>query len=102
MMVVGSLLEMTSRSKNKNAPNQPSSRNRFEMVVDTALLPEPARPCIQRTFCSLDGHFTQSSINDSTSNRVPIRHSVRLQASISAGANLCSTDRAIIYPDHSW
>jgi hypothetical protein len=88
MTVVGSLLSMTSRSKNKNAPSCPESLNMLAIVVVKVLLPDPASPWIHSIFCSLLVLFAHSTTNLRISFLVFGRHSVRLEGSMLAGCSL--------------
>jgi hypothetical protein len=88
MTIVGLLLLVTSRSKNRNPPSCPASLKVLVIIVDKALLPDPARPWIHSILCSPLASFAQSTTKFKISVLVFGRYPVRIDASIVTGSIL--------------
>jgi hypothetical protein len=62
MTIIGLLLSATLWSKKRKAPIHSESLKLLVIIVDMALLPDPARSCSHSIRCSLPASFTQAVI----------------------------------------
>ena len=97
--IVGLLLSVTSRSKNRNAPSCPESLKMLAIVVDKAFLPDPARPWIHSILRWLLVSFAQSMTDFKISVLILGRQPTRLEASILAGSSLSRMSWPPVYYD---